>query len=380
MLTVAPGHEAALAAALGALADAVAVTGIDEAAEAMRLLKINDAGRASILIGGASAPGMRGSLDSLRPALPDGAHWGPDLVQCPQELAPAVHWALRDVVLVGDLKAATALVAGNPQLRAVTPDGDVVGAYAAAGGSAKAPSFIEVQAAVEEARGNRVTAEQTSAELREQLAEARADVAERKEAVAVAAAAKRQAEGQRNAAARRLAELGAAARSARAETDRLAQSLARATAAREEDLLTLAELEERLRLAEETPIDAEPSTEERDQLAAMVPRARQNEMEVRLAVRTAEERVASIAGRADSLARQAAAERAARERAAARRAARTRGAAIARAVASGAREVLTRLSVSLVEAERQRDEVARERAGREAELQEVRGRGETPRR
>ncbi|MGA3538222.1 chromosome segregation protein SMC [Micromonosporaceae bacterium DT194] len=373
VLTVAPGHEAALAAALGALADAVAVTGIDEAAEAMRLLKINDAGRASILIGGASAPGMRGSLDSLRPALPDGAHWGPDLVQCPQELAPAVHWALRDVVLVGDLKAATALVAGNPQLRAVTPDGDVVGAYAAAGGSAKAPSFIEVQAAVEEARGNRVTAEQTSAELREQLAEARADVAEHKEAVAVAAAAKRQAEGQRNAAARRLAELGAAARSARAETDRLAQSLARATAAREEDLLTLAELEERLRLAEETPIDAEPSTEERDQLAAMVPRARQNEMEVRLAVRTAEERVASIAGRADSLARQAAAERAARERAAARRAARTRGAAIARAVASGAREVLTRLSVSLVEAERQRDEVARERAGREAELQEVRG-------
>ena len=42
----------------------------------------------------------------------------------------------------------------------------------------------------------------------------------------------------------------------------------------------------------------------------MVPQARQNEMEVRLAVRTAEERVSSIAGRADSLARQATAERA----------------------------------------------------------------------
>ncbi|MEK8107628.1 hypothetical protein NKG94_25825 [Micromonospora sp. M12] len=44
----------------------------------------------------------------------------------------------------------------------------------------------------------------------------------------------------------------------------------------------------------------------------MVPQARQNEMEVRLAVRTAEERVSSIAGRADSLTRQATAERAAR--------------------------------------------------------------------
>ncbi|MEV4630129.1 chromosome segregation protein SMC [Micromonospora sp. NPDC049523] len=373
MLTVAPGNEAALAAALGALADAVAVSGVDEAAEAMRLLKIQDAGRASLLVGGAAGPGMIGSLDALRPALPDGARWAPDLVGCPEEIRPAVHRALRDVVLVDDLEAATRLVGANPELRAVTPDGDVVGAYAAAGGSAKAPSFIEVQAAVEEARTNRLTAEATIAELTGQLADARAEVAERKEAVTAAAAVKREAEGQRNAAARRLAELGAAARSAKAETDRLAESRARAEAARDQDLAGLAELEERLRLAEVTPIDAEPSTEERDELARYLPPARQNEMEVRLAVRTAEERVAAIAGRADSLARQANAERAARERAAARRAARTRGAAIARAVEYGAREALTRVVASLTAAERTRDEVARARASREAELQEVRG-------
>ncbi|MFD1325749.1 chromosome segregation protein SMC, partial [Micromonospora sonneratiae] len=309
MLTVAPGHEAALAAALGMLADAVAVTGVDEAAEAMRLLKIQDAGRASLLVGGPAGPGMLGSADSLRPALPEGARWAPDLVGCPDEIRPAVHRALRDVVLVKDLEAATRLVADNPELRAVTPDGDVVGAYAAAGGSAKAPSFIEVQAAVEEARANRLTAEETSAELREQLAEARAEVAARKEAVNVAAAVKREAEGQRNAAARRLAELGAAARSAKAETERLAEARARAEASRDRDLAGLAELEERLRLAEATPIDEEPSTAERDEVAAYLPAARQNEMEVRLAVRTAEERVAAIAGRADSLLRQANAER-----------------------------------------------------------------------
>ncbi|GAB3157970.1 chromosome segregation protein SMC [Micromonospora sonneratiae] len=373
MLTVAPGHEAALAAALGMLADAVAVTGVDEAAEAMRLLKIQDAGRASLLVGGPAGPGMLGSADSLRPALPEGARWAPDLVGCPDEIRPAVHRALRDVVLVKDLEAATRLVADNPELRAVTPDGDVVGAYAAAGGSAKAPSFIEVQAAVEEARANRLTAEETSAELREQLAEARAEVAARKEAVNVAAAVKREAEGQRNAAARRLAELGAAARSAKAETERLAESRARAEASRDRDLAGLAELEERLRLAEATPIDEEPSTAERDEVAAYLPAARQNEMEVRLAVRTAEERVAAIAGRADSLLRQANAERAARERAAARRAARARGAAIARAVEFGAREALTRLAVSLTAAERTRDEVAQARSAREAELQEVRG-------
>ncbi|MEU8068396.1 MULTISPECIES: chromosome segregation protein SMC [unclassified Micromonospora] len=373
LLTVAPGDEAALAAALGGLADAVAVSGVDEAVEAMRLLKISDAGRAGLLVGSPAGPGMDGSADALRPKLPEGTRWAPDLVECSAAIRPAVHRALRDVALVDDLAAASALVAANPELRAVTPDGDVVGAYAAAGGSAKAPSFIEVQAAVEEARANRATAERTAAELREQLAEARAEVATAKEAVQHAAAAKREAESHRNAAARRLAELGAAARSAKAETDRLGESRSRAEAARERDLAALAELEERLRLAEATPIDAEPSTEERDQLAAMVPQARQNEMEVRLAVRTAEERVASIAGRADSLARQATAERAARERAAARRAARTRGAQIARAVVGGAREALSRLTVSIARAEEHRDAVARERAAREAELSEVRG-------
>ncbi|HET9517140.1 MAG TPA: chromosome segregation protein SMC [Actinoplanes sp.] len=372
MLTVQPGHEAALAAALGVLADAVALNGLDEAVEAMRTLKIADAGRAALVVAGAAGVGNQGSLDALRPALPAGAVWAPDVIDCPETVRPAVHRALRDVVLVPDLAAAAALVATNGELRAVTPDGDVLGAFAAAGGSGKATSYIEVQAAVDEAHAKRVAAEQSIAELKDQLAEARAEVAEHKEAVTVAAAAKRAAEGERNAAARRLAELGAAARSAKAETERLGAAREKAEQARDRDLAGLAELEERLRLAEDTPLDEEPSTEERDTLAALVPQARQNEMEVRLAVRTAEERVSSIAGRADSLLRQATAERQARERAAARRAARARGAEIARAVEAGARVALARVAVSLAAAEQARNALADARTAREAELSEVR--------
>jgi chromosome segregation protein len=372
MLTVRPGHEAALAAALGVLADAVALTGIDEAVEAMRTLKIADAGRAALVVAGPAAPGMQGPLDSLRPALPEGAIWAPDVIDCPDTIRPALNRALRDVVLVPDLAAAAALVAGTTELRAVTPDGDVLGAHAAAGGSGKATSYIEVQAAVDEARANRETAEQSIGVLKAQLADARAEVGELKEAVAVAAAAKRAAEGERNAAARRLAELGAAARSARAESERLGASRQKAEANRDRDLAGLAELEERLRLAEATPIDEEPSTEERDTLSALVPQARQNEMEVRLAVRTAEERVSSIAGRADSLLRQANAERQARERAAARRAARARGAEIAKAVALGAAAAMSRVAVSLATAVEVRDALAHARTTREAQLQEVR--------
>ena len=163
-----------------------------------------------------------------------------------------------------------------------------------------------MQAAVEEARQHRVEAEARVAELREQLEAVRAEQAAAKEAVARAAAARKEAEGHRNAAARRLAELGAAARSAKAEADRIAQSRFQAEQARDRDLAGLTDLEERLRNAEATPIDTDPSTVERDELAAAVPAARQHEIEVRLAVRTAEERVGALSGRADALARQAA--------------------------------------------------------------------------
>ncbi|GLY04892.1 MULTISPECIES: chromosome segregation protein SMC [Actinoplanes] len=372
LLTVRPGHEVALAAALGGLADGVALSGVDEAIEAVRTLKISDAGRAELVIAAPAGPGMQGPLATLRPELPEGAVWAPEVVDCPEQIRPALLRALRDVVLVPDLTAAAALIAANGELRAVTPEGDVLGTFAAAGGSAKATSYIEVQAAVDEAKAKRAAAEQAIAELKEQLGAARAEVAELKQAVTVAAQAKRAAEGERNAAARRLAELGAAARSAKAESERLGASRQKAEAAREADLIRVAELEERLRLAEDTPIDEEPSTEERDQLAATVPQSRQNEMEVRLAVRTAEERVSSIAGRADSLLRQATAERQARERAAARRAARARGAEIARAVALGASAALEHVAVSLAAAVEHRDELAQARTSREAELQEVR--------
>jgi len=366
MLSVANGYESAVAAALGSLADAVAMAGVDEAAEAMRLLRIQDAGRASLIVGGAQ---RQSRLDI---ALPGDARWALDVIRCDDRLRPALTHTLRDVVVVRDLESATRLVAQHPNLRAVTQDGDIVGAFTASGGSGKAQSFIEVQAAIDEARAQRLAAEEMVAELGEELVEARQVVSLRMEAVDQAAAAKRAAEGERNAAARKLAELSAAARSAHAEAHRLAAARDKAIAAREEDVNRLAQLEERLALAESTPLDEEPSTLERDRLAALVPQARQNEVEVRLAVRTAEERVASIAGRAESLLRQANAERAAAERAAARRIARERGAAIARAVEAGTREILSHLTVALEESAGRRDELAALRTQREAELTQVR--------
>jgi len=368
LLTVAPGYEVALAAALGGLADAVAVSGVEDAAEAIRLLKIEDAGRATLLVAGSGPLPPRPAV-----ALPEGARWAAELVTARDGLGPAVARVLHQVVVVPDLATAAKLVSQHPQLQAVTQDGDVLGGTTATGGSAKEPSYLEVQAAVEEARAHHAAAEERLTELRAALAEARQELAAAEERARAAEAARRQAEGERNAAARRLAELGAAANSAEAELRRLAEARTAAVAAREQSLAQLEELTERLELAEATSVEEEPNTEERDHLAAAVPAARQNELEIRLAVRTAEERVTALAGRADQLLRQAAAERANRERAAARRAARQRGAVIAQAVAAGAERALQQLETTLAEAARQRDEIAARRSAYEAELSQLRG-------
>ncbi|HKD97318.1 MAG TPA: chromosome segregation protein SMC, partial [Micromonosporaceae bacterium] len=368
LLAVDAGYEAALAAALGGLADAVAVTDLRGATDAMRLLKTRDAGRAELLVGGDGDAPPRPEV-----TLPDGVRWALDVVRTTEALRPALNHALDRVVFCADLDTARDLVDAHPALRAVTREGDVLGAYAAAGGSAKAQSFIEVQAAVDEARQRRTENEAALETLRVQLEAARDEVTEREAAVADADRARREADTARNAAARKLAALGAAARSARAEAERLAAAREKAEAACAEGLANLTELEERLLAVEAVPLDADPSSDERDRLAALVPGARQNEMEVRLAVRTAEERVGALTGRADGLARQAAAERAARERAATRRQARARGAAISRVVAAGASAALTRIERTLVTAAGFRDEIAATRSAREAELAEIRG-------
>ena len=373
LLTVEPGYEAALAAALGALADAVAVSDVDECQAAIELLKTDDAGRAALLVGAAPADMPAAGRRGRR--CPTGAALGARRGRRARAAAPGrasgrcATWSSRRTS-----PPRADRVVRDPELRAVTPEGDMLGAYAAAGGSAKQPSFIEVQAAVEEARRRTVDAERRSPSCASSSTTRAPSRPAAKQAVHEAAAAKQGGRGpaQRGRPAPRRARRGRAVGEGRGRAARPAAG--QAEPARERDLAGLAELEERLRLAEETPIDADPSTEERDELAAVVPAARQHEMEVRLAVRTAEERVGALAGRADALARQAAAERAARERAAARRAARARGAAIAAAVVGGA-------AIGAGPARRRarrgrrapRRGGAAARAGREAELAEVRG-------
>lgn len=102
LLSVTPGHEVALAAAFGAAADAIAVTTPASAAEAIRLLRKQDAGRAALLLArapeeagiretrGIDGTGQHGAAgDSTSRTVPGAGH--PGGVTHPAVQAPSRH-------------------------------------------------------------------------------------------------------------------------------------------------------------------------------------------------------------------------------------------------------------------------------------------------
>lgn len=374
LLTVVPGYEIAVASALGAAADAIAATDPAAAADAIRLLRKQDAGRAALLLGADPRSG------NVAPEAGSGAGGGTapavvDLVSGPAGLMGAVRRLVRDMVLVGTLEDAEDLVAAQPGLIAVTLEGDVLGAHFAHGGSAGAPSLLEVQASVDEA-----AAELAELAVRcEELAAVQQSAGERRRACAglveELGERRRAAERERSGVAQQLGRLAGQARGAAGEAERTTASAARAQEALERAAEEAEELSERLLVAEESPVEEEPDTSVRDRLAADGANARQTEMEARLQARTHEERVKALAGRADSLDRGARAEREARARAEQRRARLRHEAEVASAVASGARQLLAHVEVSVVRAEEERASAEAAKAGRELGLAAERVRG-----
>lgn len=435
-VTVAPGHEVAVAAALGAAADALAVSSAGAAAEAIRHLRDTDAGRVTFLIAPESAavvpgqavdPGGRPAGEGSLPgqsAGPD-AHAAqasapasapapapvsapvsdglvPAAAHVPAPAAPpapiavgartpgvpagslvtgdpgvvrAVAWALREYVVVANLDEAEALVAERADLVAVTADGDVLGAHLAHGGSAGAPSLIEVRAAVDEAAAELARLEEECAELAGAKEGAHSDRQEAARLVEELAERRREGERARAGVAQQLGRLAGQAKGAAGEAERGVAAATAAQGALEQARSEVEECAERLAVAEEMPVDEEPDTSARDRLAADGANARQTEMEARLQLRTHEERVKGLAGRADGLDRGARAEREARTRAERRRQRLAHEAEVGRAVADGARQLLAHLEVSIGRAEAERAGAEQAKGVRERELAEARGRG-----
>ncbi len=365
LVKVRPGYEAAVAAVLGAAADAVAAESFGAASSAVAALKASDGGRAAIVLGDWPVEAPPATLP------PQGALWATDLVDMPSRLRGALTAMLSGVAVVRDLAAALDLVSTRPQLRAVTVEGDLVGAGWVSGGSDRKPSTLELTSEIEKARSELAQAENQTSELGAALAGALAEQKSRQDAAEHALAALNESDAAISAIYEQLGRLGQDARTADDEWQRLIRQRDELESGREQTVEELVALEQRLNNAEQAPlVDSAPA--DRQQTVAEAEAARSAEVEARLAVRTAEERANAVRGRADSLRRAAAAEREARLRAQRAREARAHAAAVAAAVAESGRHLSQRLQSTVTVASRRRDDLAGERHHRIDALAKVR--------
>ncbi|BBX72841.1 chromosome segregation protein SMC [Mycobacterium shinjukuense] len=371
LVKVRSGYEAAVAAALGSAADALAADGLDAAHRAVTALKQADGGRAALVLSDWPTP----DAAEPAPALPGGARWALDLIDAPPRLRGAMAAMLAGVAVVEDLAEALDLVVVRPRLRAVTRDGDVVGAGWVNGGSDRKLSTLEITSEIDKASGELAGAEAQVAQLSAALSGALAEQTARQDAADQALAALNESDTAISAMYERLGRLGQEARAAEDEWSRLLRQREELEAGRAQALAEVVELETRLRNAQQTQQvdegDSNPVVA-RQAIAAAAEAARGVEVEARLAVRTAEERAHAVRGRADSLRRAAVAERAARARAEQARAARQRAAAVAAAVADAGRLLAGRLDRVVDAAAQLRDRLAAERQQRSAAIAAVR--------
>ncbi|ETT25755.1 chromosome partition protein smc [Rhodococcus aetherivorans] len=367
------GYEVAVAAAMGPAADALAADSVPAAAAAVAALVDADQGRVAFVAGGTIAPAEPASL-------PDGTRWVRDVIDCPPELRGGLDALLARTVVVDDLRSAIELCHVRPELRAVTRSGDLAGSGWVVGGSGRAPSTLEVQAAIDASRADLDRAVRRSEELSAALAGALAEQAARAEVAEQTLAALNESDAAMSAVYEQLGRLGQAARAAHAESERLAAQRTNAETERDTARREVVELEERLRLAEQEQSDAgaDPGTDstavDREVAAAALAEVRAVEMEARLAARTAEERAQALRGKADSLRRAAQAEREARARAERAQRARKQAAAVAAAVAESGARVAAHLDEVVAAASAHRDELTRQRAERAEQLDKVKER------
>ncbi|HEX3714960.1 MAG TPA: chromosome segregation protein SMC [Trebonia sp.] len=366
-LTVADGYQKAVGAALGAAAEALTVDGLDAAVEVLAGIRTAGAGTVGLVITARTGPGDPANRAGYfprvgpLPQLPDGMRWATELVTEPAELSGAVAELLGDVVVAGDLEQAAAFVRDHRDFRAVTANGDLIGVHWARGGSAGGQSLLDVRAAADEAAARVAAAEVAGEAAADVLAAAtegaegaRQQLEELRGQLRAVDAAAAEISG-------RLGRLAGASRAAADEAKRLDAAVGAALRSAEKDQAKHGQLKSELAEAEADELRAaDPGFEEhqaddeREELTQRAAAARNSEMEARLEVRTVEERLRAISGRADALAASAVAERAARERAALRRQQRAAQASVARAVASGAGQAVTAAESSLAQAAQQR--------------------------
>ena len=363
LIEVDSGWEAASAAALGALSNAVVVEDLNSAVTALTTLRNENLGQADVLV---YEPG-----NSKNASIPSGLTSLLSHVRS-SRINELITSLLSSTVVADDARAAEQIIRSHPELTVVTRGGDVITSHRARGGSSSSDSLIEIRALVEELTKKLEGLNHNCDRLRFEISTAQGEVESKQSAFDFALSKLNESDARIAALTEQLAVSGQNMKSASAEVERLNLAIDEATSAksRDENELSIASHQ-----AQQLGEIAQPDHAAAEQLRNQVSIARTSEVEARLAVRTAEERVDSISARAKALEDAAAAERDASERAVSRRGARARGAVISQAIAEAAYEALIHIERSIAKASTERARLEANRADREGETLVVRARG-----
>ena len=363
LIEIDTGWEAAAAAALGTLADAVVVKDLSSAVTALTTLRNENLGQADVLV---YEPGNNASSNIPAGLTPLSAHIRSS------SIAELLASLLASTVVAENANAAEAILRTHPSVTVVTRDGDIVSRGRARGGSKSSSSLIEIKALIEALESKLSEINHNCDRLKFEISVATTEVGSRQSDFDAALSKLNESDARIAALTEQLAVSGQNMKSAMAEVERLNSSITEATSAksRDEGEITIAKSQ----LQQRGDV-AEPDHSRTEELRNQVSVVRTSEVEARLAVRTIEERVDSVAARALALELSAQSERDASERAIIRRSARARAAVISQAVAEAAYEVLIHIERSIAKAATERGRLEESRAARDGETLTVRTRG-----
>ena len=361
LIEIERGFEAAVAAALGSLADAIVVQDLAAAVMAITTLRNQNLGQAEVLV----TSGSRSNQN-----VPTGLTPLSDFVKSSQ-ISDLLSEMIGKTVFVEAVRDAAEIIKNNPELIVVTRDGDLITKSRARGGAKNASSLVEIQALITEVETELEKANHDVERLTFELSNASHVLSNKQSEYDQALAKLNDSDARISALTEQLAVASQNSKSATAEVERLNLAIQEAEAERASDQR---ELEIAKSQVGQTGVIEEPDHAIAEQLREKLTAARSVEVEARLAVRTSEERVNSIATRAFELEQAAAAERLANETAISRRANRVLGAEISQLIAQAAYETLIHIERSISKSGTERSRLEESRTIREGETLTIRQR------
>jgi chromosome segregation protein len=360
------GFEVAIAAALGPLADALVADNRDAGLAAIEHLKKHDGGRVELIVADVNLKAQSANIPNVA-----GARAASDVVDAPTGIISL----LANVVIVDDLSAARALYARDQatlKLILITLDGDVLSESVIRGGSSSAPSKLELVA-------ERDAAEQRLAKVNDLIEVSQAELAQARSTEEAAKASEKEALAALNAQdatlasnAEKLGRLRVAVEASEAELERLAMVAENAKVgieSAESELAAAIGAHDAFAAQERPALDLA----NRQTLADNLEQERQRELELRIDLGAAIERVRVEQERAQVLRAQVSEARDAIERSKAAAAAQQRQLVSAKRVLGVLPNLMNAVSESAAAAKFKLHELESARQNQNTELVKLRG-------